>query len=112
MAISSAEKHHCIKERIPEFHHSCFLIAINEIFFQRLKDNNRYSIKNDGIDLISRRKNSIKDKITDQHIKELYEMRLNLISWRKISEYFQNQHGIAISHTSLKKLYDDFESHA
>lgn len=112
MAISTEEKRHCSKDKISEFHHSCFLIAINDIFFQRLKEKSDYSAKNERIDSISRRKNSLKGRITDDHIKDVHEMRLNRISWRKISDYFLKQYGISISHTSLKKIYDVFRAHA
>lgn len=106
--IAHENKLLCVNENKAEFHHACFILAIDHFFFEKLKENNEHRIdKNRLADINKSNKRLIKNKIDDQHIDEIFKMRLNGVSWRKISDHFQSQHTIPVSHTSLKKLYDD-----
>ncbi len=106
--ISDMHKQYCDDEKKSEFHYSCLLISINDFFFEKLKEKNEYGIEAIRVDKVKKiNKRLIKNKIDTNHLEDLLRMRLKGVSWRNISVHFLNQHAISISHTSLKKIYDD-----
>ncbi|KPA15729.1 hypothetical protein MHK_004032 [Candidatus Magnetomorum sp. HK-1] len=111
-------KDHINKEKYPEIFYSAIIVGLNKLKISKAKavTMDRGSNSEQGKRITEERMNQIDEKYTiprtakkreviEQNYHEIYQMRKQKFSFRKIAKYFAKYHHIKISYSYIQKVF-------